>query len=343
MRHNQEVKFFSGSAEVLARTRVLGQDQISPGEAGWVQLRLAQPVALVKGDRFIIRQPSPGQTLGGGVIVDPAPRRRHRRFRPGVISRLETLAQGTPEDILLQALESHGPLTAAEAAKQTGLEAGQVRSLAEEMIQSGQIVPLGGQGPAQLLLARGRWSTLLGNATRHLEKHHQDNPLKPGMMREELKSRLGLSPKEFSGFMERATQEGHVVDEAVFVRLPDHEIRFSPEQETAVKNLLRRFRSDPFGTPSVKDTVALVGEDVLSVLISRGELIQVSPEVLLLAETVESAVQELRHYVRRHGSVTVAQARDLFGSSRKYVLSLLEYLDQRGITQREGDMRVMVD
>jgi selenocysteine-specific elongation factor len=343
MRHNQEVKFFSGSAEVLARARVLGQDQISPGETGWVQLRLAEPVALVKGDRFIIRQPSPGQTLGGGIVVDPAPRRRHRRFRPGVITRLETLAQGTPEDILLQALESHGPLTAAEAAKQTGLEAAQVRSLAGEMIESGQIIPLGGEGPAQLFLARGRWATWLGNATRHLEKYHQDNPLKPGMMREELKSRLGLSPKEFSGFMERVSQMGHVVDEAVFVRLPDHEIRFTPEQETAVRNLVRRFRADPFGTPSYKECVGLVGEDVLSVLISRGELTQVSPEVLLLTETVDSAVQELRRFVSRHGSVTVAQARDLFGSSRKYVLSLLEHLDQRGITQREGDVRVMIE
>lgn len=343
MRHNQEIKFFSGSAEVLARTRVLGQSQIPPGKTGWLQLRLAEPVALVKGDRFIVRLPSPGQTLGGGTVVDPAPRRRHRRFRPAVISRLETLAQGTPEEIILQALESHGPLTAASVAKQSGLEPDLVKSQVQDLIASGEIVALGSDGPGQLLLTRGRWSNLLEDATRHLERYHRGNPLKPGMMREELKSRLGLTPKEFSGFMERVAKQGDLVDEAVTVRMPSHQIRFSPEQEKGVQNLLRRYRSHPFATPSYKDSVSLVGEDVLTVLINRGDLTLVSPEVVYLTETVEWAVKKLQEYIQQHGSVTVAQARDLFGSSRKYVLSLLEYLDQRGITQREGDVRILVD
>jgi selenocysteine-specific elongation factor len=343
LRHNQEVKFFSGSAEVPARTRVLGSEQIPPGEDGWLQLRLSEPVALIKGDRFILRRPSPGQTLGGGTIVDPAPRRRHRRFRPGVISRLETLAQGTPEEILLQALETRGPLTAAEAAKESGLSAAKVKPLAIEMIESGRIIPLGSNGPAQLWLTRSRWAALLETAQEQLERYHLTSPLKPGMMREELKSRLGLNPKEFNGFMERVAQEGRLADEGIFVRLPDHEIRFTPEQEAAVKHLLRRFQADPFGTPSAKECVGAVGEDVLAVLTGRGELVQVSSDVLFLGETIKQARREIGRFVGRHGSITVAQARDLFHSSRKYVLGLLEYLDQQGVTRREGDARVMSD
>ncbi len=343
LRHNQEIKFFSGSAEVLARTRVLGQESIAPGESGWLQLRLREPVALVKGDRFIIRLPSPGQTLGGGVVVDPAPRRRHRRFKSEIVGRLETLAEGSPEEILLQALETRGPITAGEAAKQSGLGADEVRSLIKPLTESGQVIPLGQPGPSQLLMAHSRWSVLVSTADRQLAKYHQANPLRPGMLREELKSRLGLNPKEFNGFMAHVVHGGQIIDEGIYVRLPSHEIRFTTEQETAIRSLLRRFHADPFGTPSVKECASAVGEDVLSVLVSRGDLVQVSSDVLFLAETVKEAEKRVRRFVSQQKSITVGQARDLFRSSRKYVLGLLEYLDQQGITRREGDARLIID
>ncbi len=342
LRHNEEVKLFSGSAETLARTRVLGQEEIQPGASGWVQLRLAEPVALVTGDRFILRRPSPGQTLGGGTIVDPAPRRRHRRFRPDVVARLETLAQGTPAEILVQTLETRGPLTRTEAVSHSRLDSAEVALLVPGLIETGRVVAIGSKGPAQLLLARTMWTKLLDKATALLATYHQDHPLRQGMMREELKSRLRLSAKEFNGFMELAAQQGCLQDEGVLVRLPDHEIRFTPEQQAAVGQLMHRFHADPFGTPSYKECVRAVGDDVLGVLAGRGELVQISPDVLFLADTIDQAVKAVRRFVAEHGSISVAEARDLFHSSRKYVLSLLEYLDQEGVTRREGDARVMI-
>ncbi|MCK4832119.1 MAG: selenocysteine-specific translation elongation factor, partial [Anaerolineales bacterium] len=283
LRHNEEVKLFSGSAETLARTRVLGQEEIQPGASGWVQLRLAEPVALVTGDRFILRRPSPGQTLGGGTIVDPAPRRRHRRFRPDVVARLETLAQGTPAEILVQTLETRGPLTRTEAVSHSRLDSAEVALLVPGLIETGRVVAIGSKGPAQLLLARTMWTKLLDKATALLATYHQDHPLRQGMMREELKSRLRLSAKEFNGFMELAAQQGCLQDEGVLVRLPDHEIRFTLEQQAAVEQLIHRFHADPFGTPSYKECVRAVGDDVLGVLAGRGELVQISPDVLFLA------------------------------------------------------------
>ncbi len=102
--HNQRVDFFSGAAEVGAYARVLGAEQIEPGAEGFLQLRLAQPVVVLPGDRFILRQPSPSQTLGGGSVLNPLPRRRWRRFDPQALARLETLSRGAPEEIVLQAL-----------------------------------------------------------------------------------------------------------------------------------------------------------------------------------------------------------------------------------------------
>ena len=102
--HNQRVDFFSGAAEVGAYARVLGTEQIEPGAEGFLQLRLERPVVVVPGDRFILRQPSPSQTLGGGSVLNPLPRRRWRRFDVQALARLETLSRGAPEEIVLQSL-----------------------------------------------------------------------------------------------------------------------------------------------------------------------------------------------------------------------------------------------
>ena len=89
LRHNTQVKLFIGATEVLARVRLLGVEEINPGETGWLQLELADPVVAVRGDRLILRQPSPGETLGGGEVVDPHPKGRHKRFNEGIIEGLE--------------------------------------------------------------------------------------------------------------------------------------------------------------------------------------------------------------------------------------------------------------
>ncbi len=163
LRHNTQLKFFSGAAETMARVRLLGQDMLQPGETGWAQLQLKEPVALVKGDRFIVRVPSPPATVGGGVAVDPHPGRKHRRSRPDVLARLETLAQGSPDEILLQALERSGPTTARELLSASGLGEAAPEALAQ-LLDEGQAVLLGalqeetgGLGkplPNQLLAAR---------------------------------------------------------------------------------------------------------------------------------------------------------------------------------------------
>jgi len=106
--HNREVKLFIGAAETLARVRLLGSELINPGEEGWLQLELREPVVAMRGDRYILRRPSPGETLGGGAVVDPHPTGRHKRFSQGLTDRLESLARGTPAEVLAQALLSLG-------------------------------------------------------------------------------------------------------------------------------------------------------------------------------------------------------------------------------------------
>ena len=350
LRHNTQLKFFSGAAETPARVRILGQETLAPGQTGWAQLQLREPVALTKGDRFIVRLPSPPATVGGGVVVDPNPGRKHRRFRPDVLARLETLAQGSPAEILLQALERRGPTTIRDLLSAVALGEAGPGALAQ-LLNEGQAVLLSlptGETfseenllPNRLVAARSWWSDVTGRAARELTAYHRQFPLRAGMGREALRSKLKLEPKIFNGVMVRAGAESLVVDEGATTRLPSHTVKFDSEQQRQVDGLLARFRSQPYVTPSVKEAIATVGEEVLGVLVERGDLVQLSPEVLFLPRTYEEMVSRVRAHIEREGSITLAQTRDMLQTSRKYAQALLEYLDEMGVTRRVGDERVL--
>jgi selenocysteine-specific elongation factor len=334
--HNMEVKFFYGAAEVPAHIRLLNDQSIAPGQTAWVQFALREELAVIKGDRFIVRLPSPSITLGGGTVIDPQPGRRHRRFRSDVIARLETLAQGSPAELLLQLLETSGPLAISELLKRSSLPAGAARSALDELIESQRALLLSENS----VIASATWQTLKNKITAELNGYHRANPLKAGLPREELKSKLGLDAKTFNLIIERATTEGILGSTGSVVREVNFQIQFNAQQKKSTEALLNQFKASPWNTPSIKDSESSVGADVLSALIDQGQLIKLSDEVLLSADTYRSAVEKIKAHLIAKKTITVAQVRDLFSTSRKYALALMEYLDTQGITKRKGDERV---
>jgi selenocysteine-specific elongation factor len=352
LRHNTQLKFYTGAAEVMARVRLLGREALLPGQTGWIQLELQEPLALVKGDRYIVRLPSPPTTVGGGIVVDPHPGRKHRRFRSEVVDRLETLAEGSPSDVLLQTLEREGPISVRDLLQVASLGEDAPEALTE-LLNEDRALLLGGREDQEPLsrdkmasskrwvVSREWWSRLIARAASELSAYHKSFPLRRGMPREALRSSLHLTPQVFDAAMARANMEGEVVDEGATVRLPSHAIRFAADQRQRVEELVARFRREPYTPPSVKESTDLVGEEVLNVLLNREELVQVSEDVLFLAETYDEMVRRVEERIRRQGSVTLAEARDMFDSSRKYVQGLLEHLDEVGVTKRVGDKRVL--
>ncbi|MGC8838942.1 MAG: selenocysteine-specific translation elongation factor [Anaerolineae bacterium] len=352
LKHGQEVEVFCGSAEGMARVRLLDREILEPGESGWVQLRLQKPMALVRGDRFILRRPSPSETIGGGLVVQPHPPRMHRRFQPEVLASLEVLLRGSPEDLLLQAADQAGPLPARDLVERSGLGEEAALQALEALLSDGRLLVLGsGEGtppPAREVVAGGKtlvsrsaWTALLERLREALAQYHRQYPLRQGMPREELKSRLGLPGRTFQEVVDRAVGEGEVRASEAAVWLATHEVRFTPAQEEAVERLLAEFRAQPYTPPSWAQAVAAVGEDVLGALVAQGRLVRVSDEVLFLRETYEEMVARVVAFIQEHGSITVAQVRDLFNASRKYALALMEHLDERRITRRVGDERVL--
>ncbi|HSQ40218.1 MAG TPA: DNA/RNA-binding winged helix domain-containing protein, partial [Anaerolineales bacterium] len=200
LKHSSEVKIFLGTAETIANIRVLGAEELAAGEDGWVQIELRDPLVAVRGDRLILRRPSPGETLGGGVIVDPHPKGRHRRFDEAVLKSLESLAQGSPADILLEAALALGPASVKEVIARSRLETEPAASALDELLGNGQLVNLDG-GPEtvdSLVITASHWQALLEKTLQIVDEYHKSYPLRKGIPREELKSKLKLQPRVFN-------------------------------------------------------------------------------------------------------------------------------------------------
>lgn len=347
LRHNENVKLFLGTAEVMARVRGIGARQLLPGENGWLQLELSESVACLRGDRFVLRRPSPGATIAGGVVLDPQPYRRHRLQDSLVLQRLRTLAGGSPADILLQALDTSGVVAFKEAVTKSGLDDWQAVAALKELRIAGDLVVLGKPtsdlvpSSTTIVANRSNWERLSKETHDFVAQYHRLYPLRAGMQREELKSRLGLPIVAFNALMKQLISEGMLVGKGVTLYLPDHQVVFDEGAQQSVNSLISWFHNDLYNTPSRKEAVAMVGEEVLAALLERGTLVAVTDEVLFLTETYAEMEVQVHEKIAVTGSVTVAGVRDLFKTSRKYAIALLENMDKKGITLRKGDERVL--
>lgn len=337
---DDELDLFMGSAERRARVTLLDAEELAPGALGWVLLRLEQPIAVVRGDRFIVRRPSPGRTVGGGTVVDPHPGRL-RRFRPEVVDSLETLARGRPEDLLLQAFRGE-PRTARQAGEESGLPPPQAEEALRALWQTGELVALQAGAaqlqPQTLLLPRLQVEELRGRLHALLDDYHARSPLRAGMPKEELKSQLRLEARAFNDFLAWAEAGGSLDVLGALVRRPGYRPRYTPEQQAQVDNLVRILRRQPYAPPPRQDWG--IDDPVLSALEEEGRVVRLNPEAAFLPEVYEAMVARVLEEIDRHGPITVAQVRDMFQTSRKYALALLEELDRRKVTRRVGDERV---
>jgi selenocysteine-specific elongation factor len=343
LKHNQEVKFFLGASETTGRVRLLGCEQIEPGQEGWLQIELKTAVVAVRGDHFILRRPSPGETLGGGIVMDASPQERHRRFDPQVMSRLEALKEGAPADVLLQTLTRLGIITISDLINASHLEVENAKSVLSELTISGQVIQIDANGLVKnkdpLMADKTTWQKISRAGLEALMEFHQRNPLRVGMPREELKSRLKMTQRVFAACLTAWLDAGLFVEENGLLHVHDWQMKFTDQQNEKAHNLLQKFKMTPYQPPSVKECQALVGEDLTQALVDNGSLARLNEDVLFDTETFQRLISETRALLAQKETLTVAEFRDHYQTSRKYALAFLEYLDQTGVTVREGDFR----
>jgi selenocysteine-specific elongation factor len=301
-------------------------DAVVPGAHGWVQLFLQRPIAAAVNDRFVLRLPGPGLTVGGGSFIDIAPR-KHPRHDSAVRESLDRRATG---DILQEELRKYPRgvtvpvLLKATLAPQADVERLKARRVGD------------------WLFAMEAWTSIAARATKEVDDFHAAHPLRAGMPREELRSRLGVSPPAFPSVVRGLVEDGRVIERDGSLASPTHRVDLEA-QGGAAGDLLRLLGREPFTPPSLPEAMQLTGAtaEMVRALAHRGDLVRVSDDVAFTKASYESAVALVREIAASTGSVTVAQLRDRMGASRRPVLALLEHLDAQRITRRVGDSRVL--
>ena len=338
VRHNLPVTFHAYTGESPATLRFLEEEELAPGHEAWAQLRLRDPLALVREDRFIIR--SSDSTLGGGVVVDVRAQRHRRRHAP-TIHRLEVLARGSAAAQLIQMLESQEPATVGSIARSANLPEQEAITLAQTAVEEGTLISLdppdaSAVSASSLLYTLASWSRLSTQAQRLLASFHRQYPLRGGMSREELRSRMGLTGSTGSHTFQHLARTGAFVEEAGLVRLAGHQVATTHEQRRQMDAFVQALERDPFDPPPQLDP------SLLHLLLEEGRVEKASNEVMFATTVYQDMVDAVVRHLKAQGKVTVAQARDILDTSRKYALALLEHMDEQHITRRVGDERTLI-
>ena len=326
LRHGAELLLHTGTAEVGCRVIVLEADEISAGGQGWVQLYLERPIAAAEQDRFILRVPSPATTIAGGRFIDVAPH-KHSRHDEAVTASLERRAAG---DVLQEELRKYPRgVTVSALLKAT-------------MAPEADVAALQAKRVGDWLYDTGAWRAIADRATTELTSFHSAHPLRPGMAREELRSRLSVPPASFPSIVQGLVEEGRVAERGGSLATPDHRVELHSPGGAAA-SLLELLGRQPLAPPSLSEAARQTGASAEEVraLAQQGDIVRVADDVAFTKEAYQTAVAMVREIVSSTGSITVAQLRDRMGASRRPVLALLEHLDAERVTRRVGDARVL--
>jgi selenocysteine-specific elongation factor len=339
LKHGQAVKVYLGTADVVGRARLLDAEQLEPGKDGWAQIVVDQPIVAADQDRFILRRPTPAATLGGGVVVDPHPARTHRRRDARVLEALEGRGGGRPEERVLVVLSGGVPLGLAELEAGSGVDHSEIQRTLGELVAGGRAVEVSDGAQGRLWATAGWWRATTGSVEKLLQTYHEQFPLRAGMPREELRSRLGLEARTFEAVVSGLEAEGVVARRGSRLARAGYAPKLTSDQARRLEELRDRFAAAPTSPPSVKECRQAVGDELWALVTADGEFVEVSEEVVFDAATYRRIVGEISAALAGGGTITVAELRDRYQTSRKFALALLEHLDALGVTVRSGDER----
>jgi selenocysteine-specific elongation factor len=349
LKHRARVHFHAGTLETIGEIYLLEGKELAPGGNALAQIRLQNEAVVVRGDRFIARQFSPVVTIGGGTVLDPRARRFTRKDT-GRAQFLEVLEKGARDEIL-RAMAGRNLLgvSAEEIITRTGWLENEVQAAAKSLAEKKGIRVVSN---APLILIGEAWFSEMANRLLgRVERFHRENPLLPGISREELKAILGrrVRPETFSAALEMLVRENQLTVQGEFVKKAGTEITLTPAEMRARDQMIEAFAKAGLAVPSVKEVLAQLkidtvrAEKLLQILLREKVLIRVSSELIYHRGALDALVGLLAQYKKSKGDkIGVPAFKELTGVTRKYAIPLLEHLDRQRVTRRAGDERVIL-
>ena len=340
-----QVHLYHGSAVRLCKVVLLDRDALQPGESCYAQLRLTEEIAAKRGDRFVIRFYSPLETIGGGVVLDDLPR-RHKRGDQAVLEALAIRESGSGDDQLVQLVPEHGHSlpTLEKLAAPQNLDREELGRSLEELTSAGKVLqPLPGR-----YLAASVFDAIWDSCRGLLEQYHRQNPLHAGMKVAELRQKLLKNTDQAvaDAILAALAREGKIKAVADRYALADFAVHLTKRQSAIREKLLQTYRKAGLEVPGLDEVIASFPpaeqgdcRQVVESLVSGGGLVMLTPQLCLHSQVYAQVCDKTRDFMVEHQELTLAEFRDLLGTSRKYALAVLEYYDKNKILKKDGDVR----
>jgi selenocysteine-specific elongation factor len=339
-KNGARVHFHAYTTEAIAEVRLYGAKELRPGDEAYAQLRFAEPMLLLPGDRFIVRRFSPVVTIGGGVVLDASPAARRQRADE-TVAFLKIMRDGSPEQILAARVARRGAI---------GLRLDEVPG--EMNIRLEDAAKLAAKAGVvcfdQMLIAPAAYAEAKTDVLETVKKFHDANPLVAGMSKEELRDQANLGPEVFYSVLGKLAEEKKLESAGELVHLPGRGVVMKDEETESKKIIEQAFASAGLKVPSLKEVLAglkvdkIRAQKIVTLLLRDKVLIKISEELVFH----QSALLDLRHKISglkiSMPKIDVARFKDMTGVSRKYAIPLLEYLDREHVTRRVGDERVIL-
>jgi selenocysteine-specific elongation factor len=349
LKQRSRVHFHAGTCETVAELVFYGQKDLAPGQSAFAHLRLQDDVLVLPGDRFIVRQFSPVTTIGGGVILDPLARRPTVRDtgRPAF---LETLERGDrPEALVAMAERALLGISLEEITARTGWLEDEIRAAAKRLADAGQAKIVSAE--PLVLLSRRTFDEVRQKIGVKIEKFHKENPLLPGISREDLRFSVGrrVRPETFRAALDDLLAQKKLEAQGEIIKRAGSTINLDPEEAHAKEQIEKAFAAASLAVPAVKEVLSRLpveakrAEKILQILLRDKSLIRVTPELIFHRDALAQLRDRLSVFKKTKGErISVPVFKELTGVTRKYAIPLLEYLDRERVTRRAGDERVIL-
>jgi len=338
LKSRTRVHLHSNTMETAAEITFHGVKQLAPGTQAFARLKLSESALLLPGDRFIIRQFSPVVTIGGGIVLDPAPIPR----MPGHEDFLEILSVGDPETVLRSRIgrRGHGGISMPQLISETGWSRTSIEARLDETVKAAHVLRIGdlfADAAAVVRLQRLILSLV--------EEFHAKNPLVDGIAREVLRERVKVSPEIFAPALDLLSREKKIDASGDLVRLRGHGVVMKDEEAESRKQIEAAFAGAGLKVPALQEVIAGLKVDrvraqkIVTLLLRERSLVKVSDELVFHRSALEELHRLVAAQKARSPKMDVAKFKELTGVSRKYAIPLLEYLDRERVTRRVGDAR----
>jgi selenocysteine-specific elongation factor len=346
IKNRTQVRFHTGTSEIMGILALLDRDELLPGETAVAQIRLDQPVALVRDDRFVLRSYSPVRTIGGGPILNPIPP-KHKRFKPETIATLKALHEKAPAEAIVLHIDDAGysGVSFGDLVLMTNLTEKHLENALQSLLSRQEIILV--DKDSRVYIHQNSFAALKKEMTAYLERYHADNPLRAGMPTEELKSKFPstVSAKLLNQSIQQLIKDKRVVQAEDTIRLTGHKVSLGLDQAAVKQKLVDIYAQGNLQPPYFKEVVKTLdmdqqrARDVLQLMVTEGQLVKAKEDLYFHAPSLNALKDRLVAFLSNHEEITTPQFKEMTGASRKFVIPLLEYFDSQNITIRIGDTR----